>query len=86
VPHPDGDRIIVYVTKSRYDAPQGSKFILEWIRSTCTIADMSKFVMSNDALMNFACEENANKTPPVEKGEESKAVTKEADSSVLLGG
>jgi replicative DNA helicase len=56
VPHPDGDRLIVYVTKSRYDAPAGSKFILEWLRDTCTIADMSDYIITNSKLIGFAAE------------------------------
>jgi len=56
VPHPDGDRLIVYITKSRYDAPAGSKFILEWLKDTCTIADMSDYIITNSQLIGFASE------------------------------
>jgi len=53
VPHPDGDRLIVYITKSRYDAPAGSKFTVDWNRSTCTICDVSDFVMTNEKLIEL---------------------------------
>lgn len=53
VPHPDGDRLIVYVTKARYDCPAGSKFTVDWNASTCTICDVSDFVMTNENLMEL---------------------------------
>ncbi len=78
VPHPDGDRLIVYVTKSRYDAPAGSKFMLEWLKSTCTIEDMSDYIMSSKELMDFAqdvdngnveevAEEKPSESPPAKE-------------------
>jgi len=73
VPHPDGERIILFVTKARYDGRAGVRMILGWNRSCGQIYDSDGNLESPKDVMQFL--EHARE---VEWGD-SRSVAEEAD-------
>jgi replicative DNA helicase len=46
VPHPDGDKLVIFVTKARYDCPAGTRWICDWDKGCCMITDHEEFYQS----------------------------------------